>query len=59
MTTYVARLPDPGPEELYDHIIELHGIPTKRDIVTLAYHHLLAHVRGYFLDGVHFHEGGE
>jgi len=59
MTTYVAKLPDPKPEELYDHIIDLHGRTTARDIVTLAHHHMLAHVRGDFILGMHVHGGSE
>jgi hypothetical protein len=59
MTTYAARLPDPKPEELYDHIIDLHGTPTTRNIATLAHHHLLAHARGDFIRGMHIHNGSK
>lgn len=49
-------LPDPLPGEIADHLTSLHGTDPGRDIVQAAQAHMLAHVRGVFTEGIHFHE---
>lgn len=55
-TETIPRLPDPLPEELAGHVESVHGYPVGRDLVATAQAHMLAHVRGVFTGGIHFHE---
>ena len=52
----IPRYPDPLPEQIADHVALDHGAPVGRDIVATAQAHLLAHARGEFIGGIHFHE---
>lgn len=56
MTVYpVTRVPDVLPEEIAGHLASLLGISAGPDFTAIARGHLLAHVRGDFKDGIHFH----
>jgi len=48
--------PDPSPGELAAHVAEFHGVSFEDNIVALAQAHMLAHVRGVFIKGIHFHK---
>lgn len=47
---------DPAPEDIAQHVAEIHGTDPGRDLVATAHAHLLAHTRGEFTGGIHFHE---
>lgn len=55
-TGTIPRLPDPLPGELAGHVELDHGYPAGLAMVAAAQAHTLAHVRGVFAGGIHFHE---
>ena len=53
----VTQVPDVYEDTVREHLDAMHG--DRPVFVTAEYAHLLAHMRGVFIGGIHFHQPAE